>query len=229
MNIEKVILPTNGLVGYNREVSISAMKGRHLSTILSSLDDGAIDKVIEDIIDPSIPIEDLTDEDKTFILHKARALTFGNNIKQTLKCPICGEVHNYELNYDIFDVKILEQEDAEREFIFEFKNKTLTITNKIPTGSTWDEIEQYKRRYNPDQTLAYILLQVAHIDTINGKRWSVNEMVNFLADEIPADILVELAKAFELKYGFDPTYVVECPKSGTAFTGGLAITADLFR
>lgn len=229
MNIEKVVLPTNGLVGYEREIRINAMKGRHLSTILSSLDEGAVDKVIEDIIEPKISIDLLTDEDKTFILHKARALTFGNTVTQTLKCPICGDIHKFDLDYEVFEVTNLEEEDVNREFIIEFENKEYRFTNKVPTGNTWNEIEQYKRRFNPDPTLSYILLQVAYIDTINGKKMSVNEKVNLLADVLPANEVIKLAKAFELQYGFDPTYVVECPNSGTAFTGGLAITADLFR
>lgn len=229
MNVEKTILPTNGLVGYEREVTISAMKGRHLSAMLSSLDEGSIDSVIEDIIEPKIDINELTDEDKTFILHKSRVLTFGNLIKQTLKCPICGDVHEYEIHYDNFEITYLTEEDTQKTVEVEFDKKKYEITNQIPTGATWEEIEQYKRRFNPENSMAYILMQAALINTVNGKRWSMSEKVNFLADILPAKYLIELAKAFELNYGFNPTYVVECPNSGTAFTGGLAITADLFR
>lgn len=229
MNIEKVVLPTNGLVKYPREVYISAMRGRHLSTILSSLDDGAVDKVIEDIIEPKISITELTDEDKTFILHKARTLTFGNEIKQTLKCPVCGDIHEYTLNYEDFDTIYLREEDVGKELIINVGGKEYAIINKIPTGETWEEVEQYKRRYKPVPTLAYILIQAAHISTINGRGWTMAEKVNFLADELPANLLVEVAQFLDVKYGFDPTYLVECHNTGTAFTGGLAITADLFR
>ena len=73
------------------------------------------------------------------------------------------------------------------------------------------------------------MVLATRINRINGTKWSMSEKVNLLADVLPANVVVELQKEFDIKYGFDPTYVVECPTSRVAFTGGLAITADLFR
>lgn len=230
MTKERILLPSNGLLGYDSHVVVSAMRGRHLSTILSSLDSGAIDLVITDIIEPKIDIDLLTDEDKTVILYKSRELTFGSEIKLRQKCPICGKTHDYVIDYSDFSIKYLEKEDVGRVHQFELQDGTrYEIENQVPTGKTWEEIEQYKRRYEPPLTLSYILLQVANIGKVNGREITVRDKVNLLADILPANVLVDVIDKMGVKYGLDPTYTLECLETGTAFTGALALTADIFR
>lgn len=223
-NIEKVILPSNGLLGVEREVTIRGMKGIEISTLFSSLTDAAIDNIIKSVTDPSLDPENLCDEDKKFILHKTRVLTFGNNIEQTLRCPYCRNIHTYELNYKDFEVTLLEEDYITK--VIEIGNDK--IIPRIPNSKVFNEINRYKDKANLSSDYTFILLQVARIDTVNGKKIPIVKMIEYL-ENLPGVELVKLSKELDVKFGLNTTFIVECNNCNTAFTGGIGINADLFR
>jgi hypothetical protein len=225
-NLNKIILPSNGLIeGIPREVAVRGMKGVEISTVYSSLSEASIDNVIKNVTDPSLDPDTLCDEDKKAILHETRRLTFGDELNLTLKCPICGKIHNYTINYKDLEVTVADQDKLEETFTM-FDGKV--IKRGIPTKATWNVITRHKEKRNLPDTYAFLLLQVAHIDTVNGKKMSVAELIEYL-ENIPGKDLVKLTKFLDYKFGLDTTFKTECKSCHTEFTGGVGINADLFR
>lgn len=225
-NIDKKVLPSNGLMsGIPREVTIRGMLGREISTLFSSLTDSAVDAVIANVTDPELDPEMLCDEDKQFILHQTRILTFGSEIQQTLRCPFCGHVHDYVVNYDDLDLTYLEEDVLNGILTLEDNTK---IERRIPTARVMGDIIHYKEKTKAPQSYAFIFLQVARIGKVNGKARSIGELVEYL-ENLPGKELLKISKFLDIKFGIDTTFTVECNKCGTAFTGGIGINADLFR
>jgi len=224
-NIDKKVLPSNGLLeNVPKEVIIRGMKGREISTLFSSLTDASIEQVIKDVTEPSLDPEILSDEDKAFVLHTTRVLTFGPEITQTLRCPFCGHIQEHEISYDNFNVTLLDENFLEEELVLDDK----TIKRRIATSEVISSARMYKEKMNLPDSYSFILLQAAKIETINGKKKTIAELVEYL-ENLPGKELVKVAKFLDSKFGIDTTFEVECSKCKTAFTGGIGINADMFR
>lgn len=229
INVQKYILPSNGFLGYEKEVTIRSMKGKEISTAYSSLTDASLDKIIEAVIEPKIDIDILADEDKVFILHMTRTLTFGNEIKQSLRCPFCGEIHTYDINYKDLQTKLLEDElQAHGELELETGD---IIKKRVPISEHFTEIKQYKDKYSIPEEDSYALLQVARIEYIQTKvkkLTSIFDKMEYIVN-IPGKYFIEISKFVETDFGFNTVFQVNCNKCNTVFQGGIGITADFFR
>jgi hypothetical protein len=224
-NIEKKILPSNGILDYiPKEVVIRGMKGREISTLFSSLSDAAIDDIIKNVVEPALDPNELCDEDKLFILHQTRVLTFGTEVQQTLRCPFCGHIHNYVLDYSDFEIIYLEEDYLKEELTI----NNASIKRRIPNSKILDEVKVYKEKIKLPDSYAFILLQATKIASINGKRKSIGELVEYL-ENLPGKELVKISKFLEKNFGLQTSFKVECVQCKTAFTGGIGINADLFR
>lgn len=224
-NIDKKVLPSNGLLpNVPREATIRGMKGREISTLFSSLTDASVDAIIKGVTDPSLDPEIMCDEDKTFILHQARVLTFGNEVQQTLRCPICGHIHDYIVGYDSLEIIYL----AEEHFNEELEVDGKIIKRRVPTQETINEANRYKEKVNLPDSYAFILLQATKIATVNGKKKSIGELVEYL-ENIPGNQLVKISRFLDRKFGLQTTFEAECEQCHGIFTGGIGINADLFR
>lgn len=224
-NIDKKALPSNGLMpNVPNEVTIRGMKGREISTLFSSLTDASIDAIIKGVTEPSLDPDLMCDEDKAFVLHQTRVLTFGPEVQQTLRCPLCGHIHDYVFNYGDLEITYLDENHLEEELVVGEQ----IIKRRIPDQKILDEVKRYKEKVNLQDSYAFILLQAAKIATINGKKKPVGELVEYL-ENLPGNELVKISRFLDKRFGLETTFKVECDKCHTAFTGGIGINADLFR
>ena len=172
----------------------------------------------------------MCDEDKWYILHQARVLTMGTTINLKLKSPhdSTGAIFDYTLDYNDFNLNYLDEDELNREVsVQDLDNKWHTIEKQPLNTLIRDEIDAYRRKFNPPQTEALIWNQAAKIKKLDGKKRTIKELVEFILD-LPASQLNHLITSLNLNFGLDTTYTVECPTTHLAFTGGLAFTADLF-
>lgn len=224
-NIDRKVLPSNGnLPNIPREVEIRGMKGREISTLFSSLTDSAINDIIKNVTTPSLDPNDLCDEDKLYILHQTRVLTFGQEVEQSLRCPACGHIHSYIFNYEDFDFTLLEEEKLTEEF----RVGEDVITRRIANQEIIDEMMRHKEKFNLPDSYAFLLLQASRIGRINNKKKSTMELVQYLENMQGKD-LIKLSKFLELDFGLKTRFKVECVKCRHKFEGGIGINADLFR
>lgn len=224
-NIEKKTLPSNGLLeDVPKEVTIRGMKGREISTLFSSLTDASIEAIIKEVTEPSLDPDILSDEDKAFVLHQTRVLTFGTEIQQTLRCPFCGHIHDYILDYSDFEVTLLPHDHLEEEFVLE----DTKIKRRIPNKEILKSARSYKDKVNLPDDYAFILLLATKIGSINGKKKSVSELVEYL-ENLPGKELVKVSQFLDVPHGMKTDYTVECVNCKTAFTGGIGVNADMFR
>ena len=225
-NIEKVVLPSNGLLEDTpKEVEIRGMKGIEISTLFSSLTDAAVDKIIRSVVTPTLNTDTMCDEDKKFILYKTRELTFGNEITQELTCPNCGNKHKYEVKHSDLETVYLD-EDILNEPV-ELPDGT-KITKRVATKEVWDKISRYKEKRDLPKEYAFILLFVSKIDKVNGEKLALGELIAYL-ENLEGRALVKLTEGLDFNFGLDTTFDVRCKTCDTKFVGGIGINADLFR
>lgn len=227
MIIDKLKLPSNGLLGVASEIGVKAMTGAQLTKVYSSLSDESIDSIIREVTVPSLDPKELCDEDKTAILYFTRLLTFGDTMIHYFKCPVCESVHRYEISYNDLSVTYLKE-----------ASHTIELSNgdklhiRIPTQAIHQSIELFrdKHKVSPfDSYILYIMSRVSKVEKNDGSNISSQfELFNYLKD-LPGNVFGEIPDIIDIKFGLNTTAKVECPKTHADFMGVLGINADFFR
>jgi len=233
MIIEKVKLPSNGLLGYPAEVTIRDLKGSELSAVYTSLSDASVDYVLESVIkekDEAFDVSKLADQDKFFLLLKLRIMTLGPIIGQVINSPFSKKSQKVEVDLSKLDVIYLTQEALDKTIEVEDQNKKkFIISRRIPNKEIIEQILVVKEKHNISSYDDALLRLVSLLNPkINDKIRPVNEFVDFLAN-LPGQQLLNIYKFAELQFGISPVYEVECEDTKQTFLGVLAISADLFR
>lgn len=232
INLDRIKLPSNGLLGTPAETPVRALKGYELGLLLASLSDEAVNEVIRKVTSNTVKPELLCDEDKQLILHTARRLTFGDTIVQHLRCvnPMCGKIHAHEISYT--DFEIIELQEGIHLGTLKLSNGDI-VTRRVPITKDYELIEEYKKDYEITNAHYYPMSMSAYIKGIYIESQDreirlVSEVVNYLMD-LPGKDFLKIRDFIEVKFGLDTTFEVECPECKTVFTGGIGINADLFR
>lgn len=238
MIIEKVKLPSNGLLGYPAEVTVRELKGSELSVIYTSLSDSSVDYVLKQaLVDDSknIDLDMMADQDKLFLLIKLRILTLGPNLIQNVKSPYGTQrIQEVELDLASMEVMYLEQKELDKELEVTDQNGTVyVLKRRVPNRKVIEEIMEAKEKHNissyDDALLRMVSLLDPKIKAPNGyKARPVHEVVDFLGN-LPGRQLKEVYNFVEMPFGINPTFEVECEETRQSFLGVVAFSADLFR
>jgi len=229
LNINKYKLPSNGLLGYQDEVSIRSMTGRELSTAYSSLSDASIEEIIKGVIEPKIDLRIMADEDKLFILHTTRVLTFGKELRQVLRCPICGEIHDYEVNYDDFKIDYLDIK--EESSILKLKDTDIEVKRKIPVAEDYLEAKYFQEKYSIPERDSFLILQALKVEYIKDDKKhyrTMREKVDYLGD-LQGSLFMDIVEFVNVRFGLNTNFNVECKSCSNVIQGGVGISADFFR
>lgn len=227
MAIEKLRLPSNGILGVPEMVSVKSLTGKELGILYTSLSDAAIDEVIKNITTPNIDPNILSDEDKFAILFLARELTLGSSFEQHIRCPHCGNIHKYVLDHSEFNTIYLE----------DFNNEILLpngdiIIKRIPTSNIMEDINFFKERNNVDQLdsfLLYLLARISKVKQSSGTEISNQRLIFDYLANLEGSSFVEIIDKIDTKFGVDMTFIRECPTTHEDIVGVLGINADFFR
>lgn len=227
MNIKELRLPTDGILkDVPQTITIREMNGGELSMLYSNFSDEAIDEVVKNIImTEGIEVDNLAEQDKHIILHMTRVLTFGSTIQQTLRCPVCGHTHTYDIDYDKFKITYLDKDFNKNR---EFKVGDNIYTKRIPTVGDMKELKRFKEKFQITHKDDFILIHLVQIELVNNKKIGNFELLNLLKD-LPGRELLEVTENLKTEFGLDTTFQVECDSCQNIIPGGLGITPNLFR
>ena len=226
MIIDKLKLPSNGLLGVPKEINVKALTGRELNMIYSSLSDASVNEVIKRITEPQMDPDLLCDEDKGAILYFSRLLTFGENIDQFFKCPHCGQIHKQTVRYSDLTVNYLEEFDS----VIELGNGD-KVYKRVPTQEIQNEINQFKEKNNIDAFDSYLLYLLARIEKVVTPNEIINNrflLFNYLGD-LHGKEFAKIMDNIEVNFGLDVTFRAFCPNTKLEFVGVVGINADFFR
>lgn len=231
MIIEKVALPSNGLLGYAKEVEISELSGLGLTSVYESLTDASIDFALSSAL-RGVEVSELCDEDKLFLLLKARVLTIDSVVVQPVISPYTGNVQPQEVDLTQFSYTALTQEMLDETItIKDIKGKEYTFSRRVATKEIIESLLKTKEKNLLSDRYIGILRIVSKLSPIvNGENKPTIETIQLLADSIPGTELLKLYKfADNLVFGLDLTYTATCKETNQEFLGVFGLSADLFR
>jgi predicted RNA-binding Zn-ribbon protein involved in translation (DUF1610 family) len=199
-------------------------------------------KTLADIIEgcciekPGIHVYDMSLGDYEFLLHKLRIVTYGEEYKVSLRCPVCGEY--IEATADLSQLDVNEYDEKEikelQTFVLPRSNKTVTLNFTSPRliEEAESRVKDLKRRYK-DATIDFetlVKLQL-NIDLIDGDKKSEVELENIITN-LPALDLQKLLNNIDKlnkKIGLDNILYLTCPKCGDEVTTFFRFGPEFFR
>ncbi len=108
-------LPSNGLLGGPKEVTLRAMTTKEEKIILTTRDMSVFDRLIKSCcVEPKdLDTGLLHENDIMFLVFALRSITFGDTYHQTITCPECGFKQEIEVNISEMETEILDVEGIE--------------------------------------------------------------------------------------------------------------------
>lgn len=236
-------LPSKGKVyseSVNPHVELRSMTARDEMKRLSPSSTPL--KTLADIIEgcliekPKVHVYDMCLGDYEFLLHKLRIVTYGEDYKVSLRCPICGE--NIETIADLGQLELKEYSEEEikelQTFMLPRSRKMVTLNLMSPRILEESEakVKDMKRRYK-NATIdfeALVKLQLC-IDLIDNEKKSELELENIITS-LPAMDLQKLLNNIDKlnkQIGLDNILFLTCPKCGEEVTTFFRFGPEFFR
>jgi len=199
-------------------------------------------KTLADIIEgcmvekPAIHVYDMALGDYEFLLHKLRIVTYGDEYKMALTCPLCGHRYETETHLEELHVKEFDLEKFKELQEFQLPKSGKRISIKFETPRMLDEIDSKTRemaRKYKDADIAFDLLVLLEtvIDTVDGKKLTSVELETFI-NKLPAMDMTKIVNnldALNASIGLDNRLITTCPTCGGDVPTSFRFGPEFFR
>ena len=214
------------------ELVIKSLTTADEQKIFGSSSAKTIDNVLSScIVEPIMDINQLIPADKHAVMIKVRILTYGDQYKQNIYCPLCG--HESEVEFSLNDIVIHEMpENIHVPLRIKLPNKDI-VELKVLNCKQLDNIraraEKVAKNTNaPVGETQFFLRLVKRIATVNGEELDMFEAEKYARNLSPRD-RAYIDSAFKaIKLGYEGTVEVECPHCSKVITVPFEITGEFF-
>lgn len=248
---EHFTLPSHGLVyeeTVNPEITLRSMTVREEMRRLAPSSDGSVYRNMAEIIDsclvgekPGISCYDMCIGDYQFLMHKLRIVSFGNEYKIEVRCPLCGERDEYVVNLE--DLELIELTEFDKK---EWLKLKLPVCGKvvelnITTPRLLDDIEkevtrvrkQYKKQNKDMSDIDWHLLYqlVYAIKTVDGIKLSMAQKETFCDSLVAKDYnsIINRLKELDDKVGLGANLDLTCKGCGFEMSTPFRVTSEFYQ
>lgn len=199
-------------------------------------------KTLADIIEgcciekPSIPVYDMCVGDYEYLLHRLRAVTYGEQYSLVCQCSECHEIVEAEADLSALEVREFD-EDLYNNFkvftlttsdtIIELKNQTPRLLEEIE-ARTKDMRRKFKNATIDFDTYCKLICSIA---TVNGARKNQLEMESFI-NSLSARDMQKILNNIDLlgrQIGLNNLLYITCPKCGAEIKTFFRYGSEFFR
>lgn len=199
-------------------------------------------KTLADIIEgccieqPSIHVYDMSLGDYEFLLHKLRIVTYGEDYKVSLRCPVCGEAIETVAKLGQLSIKEFKEDEIKNLQTFTLPKSNRIVTLNFLSPRMVEEMEvkvkDMKRRYkNATIDFETLVRLLTNIDLIDGEKKSETELENIVTNLPALDLQKILNNIDKLnqQIGLDNILYLTCPKCGDEVTTFFRFGPEFFR
>ena len=199
-------------------------------------------KTLADIIEgcciekPGVHVYDMSLGDYEFLLHKLRIVTYGEDYKVSLRCPVCGEAIETVAKLGQLEIKEFDEEEVKKLQTFTLPKSNRIVTLNFLSPRMVEEMEvkvkDMKRRYkNATIDFETLVRLLVNIDLIDGEKKSEYELENIVTNLPALDLQKILNNIDKLnqQIGLDNILYLTCPKCGEEVTTFFRFGPEFFR
>jgi len=200
---------------------------------LCTLNEKNYNRIINEIISATIkglPVEDILEQDKIYLIFWLRANTYKNaNFITEYECEHCEKESHYHFDVDKFDIKYIE-ENYDPNFELKLLNTEDVVTFRFAKVGDLERIETFKSamangitKYD-DDTIAIASL----VNTINGEQKSMSKICQFISDLDPEDLAYLTSYVQDIDFGVSPLVKATCVHCEGVTEVPVSFRADFF-
>lgn len=237
--VEKTIkLPSNGLFGGPKEITIRAMTTKEEKILVSSRDFSVFERLLKSCcVEPEdLDTGLLHQNDIMYLVYAIRQLTFGDTYTQEINCPECGFKQDIEVNISEMEVNILDTEDLEERLTVKLPVNGDTLQLKILSSGDIKRLDkQVKSKFSkgkikdPD-AYEFLIKLMEVIVTKNGEEFEDQEEKKHYVDNLHMRDLVTIQNTLkEVEFGLDPSIIRTCERCNEDMEVSGLICPEFFR
>lgn len=237
--IEKTVqLPSNGLFGGPKEVTIRAMTTREEKIILSAKDFSVFTQLVKScIVEPKeLDTGLLHQNDIMYLVYALRELTFGPIYMQEIICPECGFKHENEIDINAMEVKILDTESIDELLQVKLPVNGDTLQLKLLSSGDMTRLDKQvkskaaKGRLLDPETYEFTIKLMETIVNKNGEEFESFEEKRDYVDNLNMRDLVSIQNTLnKIEFGLNPAVIVTCSKCKEEVEVNGLICPEFFR
>lgn len=238
-NFEKTFtLPSNGLLGGPKEVTLRAMTTREEKIILTTRDMSVFDKLIKSCcVEPKdLDTRLLHENDIMFLVFALRSITFGDTYIQTITCPECGFKQDVEINISEMETNILDIDgiDDKLKCVLPINGDILQL--KLLSSGDINRIDKQvkmkasKGKIKDPDSYNFTLKLMETIVNKNGEDFEDEEKKRHYVDSLNMRDLITIQNTLSsIEFGLDNTLIRTCERCEEDIEVAGVICPEFFR
>lgn len=235
---KKFTLPSNGVLGGPKEVTLRAMTTKEEKIILTTRDMSVFDRLIKSCcVEPKdLDTGLLHENDIMFLVFALRSITFGDTYMQTITCPECGFKQDIEVNISEMETDILDPEGIEERLSCKLPiNGDILQLKLLSSGDIRRLDKQVKMKTSkgkikdPDSYNFTIKLMETIVNK-NGEDFESEEEKRHYVDNLNMRDLITIQNTLaDIEFGLDNTIYRTCSRCNEDIEVAGVICPEFFR
>ena len=221
-NVEKSFqLPSNGLFGGPKEITLRAMTTKEEKILLTAKDFSVFDRLVKSCcVEPKeLDTGLLHQNDIMYLVYALRELTFGNTYTQEVMCPECGFKQEVDIDISMMELNILDVDSIEENLQVKLPVNEDVLQLKILSSGEIKSIEKMvkqktvKGKLLDPEAYEFTSKLMASIVSRNGEDFESEEEKRAYVDKFHMRDLVAIQNTLtSIEFGLDTTNVITCNK-----------------
>jgi len=231
-------LPSNGLLGGPKEVTLRAMTTKEEKIILTTRDLSVFDRLIKSCcVEPKdLDTGLLHENDIMFLVFALRSITFGDTYHQSIVCPECGFKQDIEVNISEMETEILDVEGIEDRLTCTLPVNGDVIQLKLLSSGDIKRIDKKvkmrtsKGKVQDPDSYNFTLKLMETIVSKNGEDFEDEEAKRHYVDTLNMKDLITIQNTLSnIEFGLDNTLFRTCSRCHEDIEVAGVICPEFFR
>jgi hypothetical protein len=237
--IEKTYqLPSNGIFGGPKEITLRAMTTKEEKILLSTRDFNVFDRLVKSCcVEPKdLDTGLLHQNDIMYLTYALRDLTFGNTYIQEIECPNCGFKQEIEVDISEMELSILDTDNIEERLQVTLPVNGDSLQLKLLSTGDNKRISKIvknkaaKGKLQDPDSYEFSLKLMETIVTRNGEEFDDFEEKRHYVDSLNLKDLVAIQNVLkDIEFGIDNSIVRTCSKCNEDIEVNGLICPEFFR
>ncbi len=231
-------LPSNGLLGGPKEVTLRAMTTKEEKIILTTRDMTVFERLIKSCcVEPKeLDIGLLHENDIMFLVFALRSITFGDSYEQTITCPECGFKQDVTINISEMETNILDTDGIDEKLTCTLPVNKDTLQLKLLSTGEINKIDKLvktraaKGKVQDPDSYNFILKLMETIVNKNGEDFESQDEKRHYVENLNMRDLVEIQNTLSnIEFGLDNTLIRTCNKCHEDIEVAGVVCPEFFR
>lgn len=231
-------IPSNGLFGGPKEITLRAMTTKEEKILLSARDFSIFDRIVKSCcVEPKdLDTGLLHQNDIMYLIYALRELTFGPTYIQDIQCPECGFKQEAEIDISMMEVSILDTENIDEQLTVTLPVAGDTLQLKLLSSGDIKRLDKQikqkvtKGKIQDPESYEFLVKLMETIVNKNGEDFESFEEKRSYTDNLNLRDLVAIQNTLnKINFGIDNKVVITCTKCNEDVEVNGLVCPEFFR